>query len=249
MPKPQINSFTATPPSVSVGGLSLLAWSSSNGKRAFLDGAAVPVSGSLKIKPTATHIYKLVVQGKGPDATSQVTVTVVPVTPAQTIDAFAASPSSILTGQSDTVSWKTSNATEVRLDGNVVAATGTQTETPAASINHTLVAKGSIADVTQSVSVTVTLPPPPLNRPPVWQAVPTIMFTQGAASSVPVGQYASDPDGDPLTFTIASGTLPAGIIFDGPTSRFFYDGRDLGARAGAPIVISGITVAADDLRS
>lgn len=74
---------------------------------------------------------------------------------------------------------------------------------------------------------------PAANLPPVWQTVTAVAFTQGVPSSVSIAAYVSDPDGDALTITMTSGTLPAGVTFDAAGKRFVYDGvGPLGSTSG-----------------
>lgn len=77
----------------------------------------------------------------------------------------------------------------------------------------------------------------PLNKPPVWLAVPTVNFKQGTASSFDLTPFVSDPQGAAMTLAVASGTLPAGVTLSG--MALHYDGT------GAPATDT-ITVSADD---
>jgi hypothetical protein len=80
------------------------------------------------------------------------------------------------------------------------------------------------------------------NLPPVWQTVPTITFTQGVASSVSIGGYVSDPNGNALTVTLQAGgpALPTGVTYDPVGMRFIYNG---GGTVGST---SGYVLSADD---
>ena len=80
------------------------------------------------------------------------------------------------------------------------------------------------------------------NLPPVWQAVTTVTFTQGIASSVSIAAYVSDPNGDGLTITRNSAALPPGVTYDAGNKRFVYDG------VGAVGIASGNVLTADDGR-
>jgi peptidoglycan-associated lipoprotein len=76
-----------------------------------------------------------------------------PAAPAATL---AASPNAIQQGESTVLTWKTDNASEVTIDGiGEVAASGTKSVTPNASITYTLVAKGPGGTQDASARVTV----------------------------------------------------------------------------------------------
>jgi hypothetical protein len=84
------------------------------------------------------------------------------------------------------------------------------------------------------------------NTRPVWQSSPSIEFVEGVASSISVRQFVQDPDRDNLIITMQSGTLLPGITWNPNTATLAYDGRPLGAKPGAPVVLTGITFVADD---
>jgi len=76
--------------------------------------------------------------------------------PSVTVDSFSASPSAIQEGDSTTLTWQTSNATSVSLDGQGVGADGSQTVSPNATTTYTLTAQGQGGPLTATVTVTVT---------------------------------------------------------------------------------------------
>lgn len=78
-----------------------------------------------------------------------------------------------------------------------------------------------------------------VNRAPVWQFVPDVIFTKGVASTRLVGNLVTDLDGDPLTVVVA-GTLPPGVTYS--NGLFTYDG------IGAVANVGGIILVADDGR-
>lgn len=80
-----------------------------------------------------------------------------PPTP-QTITSFTASQTAITQGQSVTLTWGTSNATAVLLNGASVAPSGTQVVTPTTTTTYTLEADGAAAPITQLITVNVTAP-------------------------------------------------------------------------------------------
>ena len=73
---PVINSFTASPGALAKPALVTLAWSSSGGTTATLNGVPVSTTGSTQVTPAQTTSYTLVVQGEGGTATKTVTVTI-----------------------------------------------------------------------------------------------------------------------------------------------------------------------------
>jgi peptidoglycan-associated lipoprotein len=94
-----------------------------------------------------------------------------PAPPAPTAS-LSVNPSSIQTGQSATLSWQTSNATDVSIDGiGAVQANGSQSVSPTDSTTYHLTAKGSGGSQEATARITVTQPPPP--PPPPAAAAPT----------------------------------------------------------------------------
>lgn len=81
---------------------------------------------------------------------------------------ISVNPTSIQAGQSASVSWETSNATDVSIDGiGAVQANGSQSVAPAESTTYHLAAKGAGGTQEASTRLTVTQPlPPPLPPPP-----------------------------------------------------------------------------------
>jgi probable HAF family extracellular repeat protein len=76
---------------------------------------------------------------------------------------LSATPSSVSQGASSTLTWHTTHATDVSINGlGTVQPNGSQSVTPAASITYTLTAQGPGGTQTATATVTVTaLPPPP----------------------------------------------------------------------------------------
>ena len=73
-------------------------------------------TGIQTVGPAQTTTYVATATGPGGTATASVTVTVNQVPP--TIS-FAASPDSILQGQSSTLNWTTTNATQIKIDNGI----------------------------------------------------------------------------------------------------------------------------------
>lgn len=75
---------------------------------------------------------------------------------------ISVSPDTIQQGQSATLSWQTSNATDVSIDGiGAVQASGSQSVNPTDSMTYHLVAKGAGGTQEATTRLTVTQAPPP----------------------------------------------------------------------------------------
>jgi peptidoglycan-associated lipoprotein len=80
---------------------------------------------------------------------------------------LSANPNTIQKGQSTTLSWQTTNANDVTIDGiGAVKPNGSQQVTPADSTTYHLTAKGDGGSQEATARVTVTAPPPPPPPPP-----------------------------------------------------------------------------------
>jgi peptidoglycan-associated lipoprotein len=85
-----------------------------------------------------------------------------PPPPAAPTASLSASPNSINKGDSTTLTWQTTNATDVSIDGlGAVNANGSQSVTPSDSTTYHLVAKGAGGTQDATARVTVNAPPPP----------------------------------------------------------------------------------------
>jgi peptidoglycan-associated lipoprotein len=83
--------------------------------------------------------------------------------PAPDITEFSAEPSTIERGQSSTLKWSVSNATEITIDHGVgtVQANGTKGVFPTETTTYSLRATGSGGTMNRTATVTVTAPAPP----------------------------------------------------------------------------------------
>ena len=79
------------------------------------------------------------------------------------ITEFSASPSTIERGQSSTLRWAVTNATDISIDNGVgtVQSNGTKSVFPNDTTTYTLSARGAGGTLTKTATVTVTAPPPP----------------------------------------------------------------------------------------
>jgi peptidoglycan-associated lipoprotein len=100
-----------------------------------------------------------------------------PPPPASPTASISVSPDTIQQGQSSTLSWQTSNATDVSIDGiGAVQASGSQQVTPGDSTTYHLVAKGSGGTQEATTRLTVTQPLPP--APPAPSPTEEDLFGQ-----------------------------------------------------------------------
>ena len=102
-----------------------------------------------------------------------------PPAPVAPTASLTASPDTIDKGQSSTLTWQTSNATDVGIEGvGAVQVSGTQQVSPAATTTYTLTAKGAGGTQTATATVTVNAPPPPAPPPPAPTVTEEELFAQ-----------------------------------------------------------------------
>jgi len=108
-----------------------------------------------------------------PPPPSQPTTTAPPPVAKPSINSFTAEPSTVQQGQSATLRWSISNATDMSIDQNIgaVQSQGSRSVTPSATTTYTLTANGPGGSDTRSVTVEVSNPPPP---PPPTTPTPTL---------------------------------------------------------------------------
>lgn len=157
---PSVESFSAGPNPIAAGETSTLTWTTSNATDVSIDNGvgAVAADGTAQVSPATTTTYTLTATGSGGTTTSAVTVTV---NLAPSVDSFSAAPTSIASGEASTLTWTTTNATDVSIDNGVgaVAAEGTAQVNPTATTTYTLTATGTGGSTTSTVTVTVNLAP------------------------------------------------------------------------------------------
>jgi hypothetical protein len=160
VPAPTITSFVASPATITVGGSSSLTAVFDNGTGVITSGNFATTTGTpVSVSPTATTTYTLTVtNAAGTAATQFATITVVP---APSITSFAASPATITTGSSATLTGAFTGGTGVITPGNFAVTSGIAfVATPTATTTYTLtVTNAAGTAVTQTATVTVTTPP------------------------------------------------------------------------------------------
>jgi peptidoglycan-associated lipoprotein len=85
-----------------------------------------------------------------------------PPPPAAPTASISVSPSTIQSGQTASLTWQTTNTSDVTIDGlGAVEANGSQTVSPTDSTTYHLIAKGAGGTQEATARLTVTQPPPP----------------------------------------------------------------------------------------
>jgi hypothetical protein len=80
--------------------------------------------------------------------------------PPATVDGFTAAPPTVTAGESTSLTWTTTNATGVSINGGAtLPADGSTTVSPTTTTTYTLTAVGAGGNATSTVTVTVNLPP------------------------------------------------------------------------------------------
>jgi hypothetical protein len=164
---PAITSFTANPTSINPGTSSTLTWAAAGATSiAITPGTFTSTSagGSASMSPTATTTYTLTATNSAGSATSTATITV-NTAGKPTISSFTASPASIPSGSSSTLSWATAGATSLTITPGAYlpsSASGSLGVSPTVTTTYTLTAANASGSTTSTAKVTVAAPGGPL---------------------------------------------------------------------------------------
>ena len=153
---PMISSFTATPSTITSGGSSTMTWSVTGATSLSINQGVGAVTGTnASVSPTTTTTYTLTATNSAGTVTANTTVTVSnPTAPA--ISSFTATPSTISSGGSSTLSWSVTGATSLLINQGVGAVTGTNASvSPTTTTTYTLTATNSAGSVTANATVTI----------------------------------------------------------------------------------------------
>jgi hypothetical protein len=182
--RPRIVKFVANPPVVKPGELVTLEWEVAHCKSAELsipEVKAVPCSGGAKVAPLENANYTLTVVGTngGTDASTISVAVPKGSSSAPVIEQFFASSTSIVRGQSVTLSWQTRGGQKVELvghGGGVVDARGEMKVTPLRKKpGYVLKVYGPSGKVEaqQSLDIHVAAPPPKITY---FRAAPSVVL-------------------------------------------------------------------------
>jgi serine/threonine protein kinase len=156
--------FTATPATIQEGQSATLSWNIANTTDVSIDGGLgsnLEWSGSKSVTPTKTTTYKLTAHGPGGETAYSTTVTV-EAPPKPPVVEFKLSAQTIQQGQSVTLSWRTSNATDISIEGvgSGLGPSGSLQVLPTETTTYKLIAKGPGGTAT-SDQLQITVQPNP----------------------------------------------------------------------------------------
>ncbi len=151
----------ATPERIDKGEVATLFWESQNAISVTLNGSgcAIP-SGKRDVSPSVTTTYNFTAEGPGGSVNAELTVYIGSKLPGITA---SVDPATIISGQSSTITWASTDATSVSIDQGIgaVALSGSKVVTPAQTTTYTLTVTGPGGTATANVIVTVTSPATP----------------------------------------------------------------------------------------
>ncbi|WP_236021880.1 OmpA family protein [Geomesophilobacter sediminis] len=156
-PEAPADKLFASPASVAKGEPVTLTWSSKNASNCQIDPGVGPVEpqGSMTVTPAASTTYTLTCSGEGGSAKSAANVNVA--APAAPTDTLTVSPESITKGDSATLSWSSTNATDCNIQPGIgkVPPQGSMAVLPAGGTTYTLTCNGPGGSATSSANVAV----------------------------------------------------------------------------------------------
>ncbi|MCL2206681.1 MAG: OmpA family protein [Fibromonadales bacterium] len=154
--------FSASSESVQKGQPVTLTWMVTDATEVNIEGIGkVKNSGTRNVKPSATGVTTFTLTATGPGGTKTEAVEVEVLGGPLPVILFTASSENITNGQTVTLSWQVSNATEVIIEGlGKVPAKGTKKLKPTETTGYKLVATGEGGTETAVVEVEVEEPPP-----------------------------------------------------------------------------------------
>lgn len=151
-------SIDAQPATVMSGTPAVLTWNTSNANAVSISGVGtVSTHGSVSVSPAATTTYTATAKGPGGTTTSSTIVTVTPSlqNPPPKIT-FNAQPNSITSGDAAVLSWTTSYATSVNIQGlGTFTASGSVGVTPSSTVTYVATAQGAGGTTDASATIAV----------------------------------------------------------------------------------------------
>ncbi len=176
---PTVNSFTASPTTISAGSSSVLSWSVSNASALIIDQGigSVSAAGTSTVTPSTTTTYTLTAVNASGTTSSMVTVTVEsgssttttttsPTTPATSgplpVAHIYVNPGTISPAGTAVLSWDTANASNVSINHGIgpVGPSGSRSVSPNSTTVYVITASNAVGTVTASTQLAVGASPP-----------------------------------------------------------------------------------------
>lgn len=164
--QPVIRYFQATPSTIKNGESTTLSWSVSDATEVTISGLGkVALKGSMAIMPVGTTTYVLAAKNAGEVVTAHTVVAVErPTQSKPVINSFYADSRRIIDGQSTTLYWSVSGASNIAIDRiGPVPSTGSRLIRPSSTTTYTLTASNDAGSTAATAQISVT----PRPRPPV----------------------------------------------------------------------------------
>ena len=139
---PTIISYRADRTTIDAGQGSKLNWRTENATEVTINGMRVAESGSVTVHPTRTSQYVLATTNSQGKKESPPIIINVSASPPRILSYFA-QPRSINVGQASKLYWQTENATEVTINGQKMAESGSVAVRPSKTSSYVLVTKNS----------------------------------------------------------------------------------------------------------
>jgi hypothetical protein len=156
---PLVYNFWADPSTFIKGGSTKLSWNvlGANSIRIDPSVGVVKTTGSVNVTPFSSTTYTLTATNSGGSVWATEEVHVLPQTPiVPAINWFAASPSTILEGNTSTISWRTTNAQSVTISGiGAVATSGKRVVAPRTTTQYVMEATTATGRFQDAVTVVV----------------------------------------------------------------------------------------------
>jgi hypothetical protein len=223
---PIIDSFTATPASITLGGSSELSWSVSGSITSLSiapDVGDVTGQTSATVSPTQTTTYTLTARNALGTDSAQAVVTV---TTPPAITSFVATPDTVDPGGSSQLSWTVDGQVDslsITPDVGDVTGQSSVSVSPSATTTYVLTATNSAGSDTEEVTVAVTSDPPVITS---FTAAPELIITgesttlswsvEGQVDSLNITPGVGDVTG--LTSTVISPTQTTTFVLTASNS-------------------------------
>ncbi len=158
---PSVQNFTATPALINTGESSRLAWNVTDADSVSIapNVGNVASSGFIDVSPTQSTVYTLTATNGNGSVQRSVTVNVQNNnTEPPVIDFFNANPTTIIAGNSSTLSWRVQNATTVTINNGIgtVQNEGSRSVSPDVNTTYRIEATNQAGTVASEVTVTLT---------------------------------------------------------------------------------------------